>query len=282
MLVLAALAGAVLVLDWAPDVFDPRREEPRERRSGPGASERRHATERPYPTGAQIRRARRYAEGRSGLVSFAVLGSHGGVRGRAIDRSYVSASVVKALLLAAYLRQVDRTGEGLTSTARQRLAAMITYSDNDAANSIYYAVGDPGLAAVGRKAGMRDLELGGYWAKSYITAADMARFMWSLKRRMLPARHRAFAMRLLGGIIPAQRWGIAAAAKPAWEVWFKGGWRTTDEGYLSRQAALLRRGSRRFALSIVTDGQPSQVYANRTLRGVAARLLHGGSPSNPG
>ena len=152
---------------------------------------------------------------------------------------------------------------------------MITYSDNDAADAIYALVGDPGLEAVAARVGMRGFVGAGYWSEASITARDMAWFMWRLEHGALATRHRGFAMRLLAGVVPEQRWGIPAAAGEDWSVWFKGGWRPSPGGALVHQAALLRGGSRRVAIAVLTDAQPSHQYGTETVRGIAARLLAG-------
>jgi len=86
----------------------------------------------------------------------------------------------------------------------------------------------------------------------------------------MPARHRAYGMRLLGSV--RQRWGIGEVPLPGWSAYFKGGW--TDRIPLSEhQSALLVRGSERVAVSVLTSGEPGHGYARRTLRGVFTRLL---------
>ena len=62
-----------------------------------------------------------------------------------------------------------------------------------------------------------------YWGGSMIDADDQARLFLRIDR-YVPRRHRAYAMRLLRGVIPAQRWGIAATVPPGWAIAFKGGW----------------------------------------------------------
>ena len=62
------------------------------------------------PTAAAVRDAWRYARARGGTVSFAVTDTEGELRGRAEGLQYSSASVVKAMLLAAELRRLKHAG----------------------------------------------------------------------------------------------------------------------------------------------------------------------------
>src|SRR5215211_1268644 len=114
-----------------------------------------------YPSKRAVRAARRYVRGRA-LSSFALIDSRGRLHGWATHRRYISASVVKAMLLVARLRQL---GRHLPSASdRAVLEPMIEVSDNDAADVAYGWVGDAGLLAVGSRARMRDLIVpGGHW-----------------------------------------------------------------------------------------------------------------------
>jgi hypothetical protein len=205
-------------------------------------------------------------------VSFAVVDSEGRLRGHARNRRFVAASVVKAMLLAAELRRLERAGAAVDAATRETLRAMITQSDNDSADTIYFRVGDRGLRDVAAAARMRRFAVAGYWANAEITAADVARFFSRLGATM-PRPYRRFGLRMLGSIVADQRWGIAAAAHRRWTVRFKGGWRQTGRGSLVHQAAELRGGDVRFSLAVLTDGQPSQPRGIEIVRGVAARLL---------
>lgn len=230
------------------------------------------------PTAAAVRHAWRFARERGGQVSFAVVDSEGTLRGRAERRRYVSASVVKAMLLAAEVRRLRRASQALDDGTAATLRAMITYSDNAAADSIYSRVGDAGLYAVARRARMEGFTVDGYWANAQITAEDMARLFASLDVQMA-GPNRVFALGLLGSVIPEQRWGIPAAVGGRWAVRFKGGWRATELGALVHQVAELRDGDTRLALAILTDGQASQDYAIETVSGIAARLLGSSEPT---
>ena len=109
------------------------------------------------PSPSAMRRAWAYARDRGGMVSVAVIDTRGRLRGRRETRRYVSASVVKAMLLAAELDRLSGEGLRLDPSTEQTLRAMITYSDNAAADSIYSRVGDAGLNRVAWAAGMERL-----------------------------------------------------------------------------------------------------------------------------
>jgi Beta-lactamase enzyme family len=239
-----------------------------------------------YPRPAAVRRAQRFAAALED-VSFAVVDRSLGLRGYDYDRQFSSASVSKALLLAAELRRLDREGLPLSSETKALLEPMITYSDNRAADVLYDQVGDEGLEEVAERAGMTGFEpTPGFWGGDWITAADMARFFYRLDAN-LPGPHRAYAKRLLARIAPVERWGIPQAIGHGWSVWFKGGWRPSggehNSGPVSHQAALLehRRGER-VALAVLTDEAPWGGGGFETIEGVARRLLSSPPPYRGG
>jgi hypothetical protein len=182
-----------------------------------------------------------------------------------------SASVVKAMLLAAELRRLAEAELPLDPETRDTLAAMISVSDNDAATAIYERVGDAGLYEVAADAGMRDFEVAASWGYARISAGDMAALFFDLDR-VLPGQFAEFGKGLLGSVVAEQSWGVPAVAT-GWRTRFKGGWRETETGQLVSQAAELSRGNERLGMAVLTDGQPSMGYGIETVEGVAARLL---------
>ena len=224
------------------------------------------------PSRARIASARRYLGTRAGQTAFAVIDSRGRLSGLRSADQFGSASMVKAMLLVAYLDSLDRAGAALSEADRALLGAMVRRSDNGAATAIYARVGDAGLARLARRARMRRFAVAGYWANARITAADQARFFLRLEP-LLPARHRAYGRALLSGVVREQSWGIPRAARPRWRVMFKGGWRPEPAGKLVHQAARLERGDRVLAIAVLTRANPSHGYGTETIRGVAARLL---------
>jgi len=215
--------------------------------------------------------AERFVQRREGTVSFAIVDETGKLRGRNEHALFPSASVVKSMLLAAELRRLDEAGVPLDAATEATLESMITISDNDAATAIYERVGDEGLYDVAERVGMEDFQVSISWGYAQISAADMA-LMFSRLERALPPRYEKLGKDLLGSIVPEQSWGIPAVAN-AWNVRFKGGWRSTEAGQLVSQAAELRDGGRELAIAVLTDGQPSMEYGIETVEGVAARLL---------
>ena len=221
-----------------------------------------------FPGRKAVARALDWAGGRAGEVGVAVVDSRGEVRGLHAHATFEGASLVKAMLLVAYLRARPAADPALDGVA----TTMIEESDNASAYTIYGVVGGKGLKRVATLSGMEDFEPGAGWLDSRVSAADQARFFFDLER-YVPAGRRAFARKLLTGITAMQRWGIPAAAGPAgWETFFKGGWLGMDNR-LMLQAAWLERGQKRWALAVMTDDNPDRAYGWDTQKGVAGLLL---------
>jgi Beta-lactamase enzyme family len=227
------------------------------------------------PWTARVRQAAGYARGRLGSVSFALVDERGRIHGSNRGARYSSASLVKAMLLVAYLNNGGVRGRRLRAADRRLLGPMIRVSDNDAADAVYERVGVGGLARLGRRAGMRRFQPNPIWGGCQVTARDQARFFRRIES-LTPRRHRRYALGLLRRIAAVQRWGIPRATPRGWRVHFKGGWFKDDpDGWRVHQAALLRQGRRRLAIAVLTAGSPSLGYGAATIQGVTARLLAG-------
>ena len=266
-LALAMLLGVAVLGVTSPELGEERA--PLEQVRADGIAARSPAA---VPSVASMRAAWRFARRRGGQVSLAVVDTRGRLRGRDAGRRYVSASVVKAMLLVAELRRLRRDGLPLDGTTSDLLGGMIVTSDNDSADAVYARLGDAGLLEVAKLARMRSFTVAGHWANAQVTAADLAR-LFSRMRGLLPRRHRRFALDLLASVVREQRWGLPRAAGSRWRTHFKGGWRETGSGQLVHQAAWLHRGDRELAIAVLTDAQPSRLYGIHTVRGIADRLL---------
>ena len=218
-----------------------------------------------------------YVLHRAGVASFAVIDERGRLRGYRPGRIAPSASLLKPMLLVAYLNKPVVRTRALTASERGLLGPMIRRSDNDAAGVILDRVGAGRLYALARRARMGHFRLRSPWGLSEVTAAGQARFFQRIDL-YVPARHRVYARRLLAGIVPAQRWGIPPVKPPGWRLFFKGGW-GSGTGRVTHQSALLKQGTRRLSLSVLTEWNPNHTYGTRTIRGIAQRLLHSPLPS---
>lgn len=223
---------------------------------------------------SRVASAVRYAETRSGSVSFAVVDEGGRLRGYRMRAVAPSASVLKAMLLVAYLRKAEVRDRALQQWERDLLSPMIRRSDNAAASRVVGLVGEAGLDRLARLAGMERFRLHWpIWGQSEITPRGQALFFFRIES-LLPPRHRAYALGLLATVVPSQRWGVGRAAHRGWRLYFKGGW-GSGTGLVDHQVALYTAAGERFSLALFTRLNPNHDYGKKTLRGLAARLLAG-------
>jgi len=219
------------------------------------------------PTAHARRAAFAWAARRAGRIAVAVVDSRGRLYGYHASHPFITASVVKAMLLVVYLRQ----HKSISASMRTTLTRMITLSDNASADLVYRLVGRRAVQRLAHVARMRTFRAGGAWIVSRVGAADMARFFRDMER-YIPSAHRRFANYLLAHIVSYERWGIPPAAEPrGYRVYFKPGW--LGAWILANEAARLERKRVRIGLAVFTDGNPTSSYGKETIAGVTARLL---------
>jgi hypothetical protein len=227
-----------------------------------------------FPTAAAIGRAERALAARSGLTAFAVVDTEGRMSGVHLHRTFITGSVVKAMLLVAYLRRLGAEGQRTVPAASQAfLYPMIHVSDNDAATTCFSYVGTAGLYAVARAAGMTNFSDSVDWGRARFSAADQARFFFEMDS-LIPRQFVGYARFLLSTIAGYESWGIPSVARPlGYRVFWKAGWRPTGLGQLVHQIARLEGHGRVFSMAIMTDGDPSMDYGIETLDDVTRALL---------
>jgi hypothetical protein len=220
-----------------------------------------------------IKAAREYAESRYGNVSFAVR-TERRVYGHHLLRTVPSASVLKAMLLVKYLNRKSVRNRKLRDFDLRLLRPMIRISANGPASYIRNLVGNGGLRHLARRVGMeRFTPVAHPWGHSLVNAADQTRFFLHIDRFVVK-RHRRTAMRLLSRVVPAQRWGVGRVKPRGWDLYFKGGW-GSGSGAVDHQVALLKKGSYRVSVAVMTTANGTHAYGITTLRGVFRRLLRG-------
>jgi D-alanyl-D-alanine dipeptidase len=241
--------------------------------SGPVAAAQQAAV---FPPARSIRSVRAFVRRRA-TSSFALIDSRGRLHGYQARRRYASGSIVKLMLLVAYLRRLE--GRMPPPADQQLLHTMIVLSGNKVASIIQGKVGTAALWEVARDAGMRDFSVSGSWGSSLISAADQARFFRRFDS-MIPAGSRDYARELMSSIDRRQRWGFPRPALDlGFEAFFKIGWRGTAAGRLVHAVGMFERGGERVSLAVLTDGNPSHDYGTDTIRGAAERAFRGVPPA---
>ena len=192
------------------------------------------------------------------------------------DARYDSASVVKVAILAAVLHQAEQQDRDLTSRERQLLAAMIRQSSNDAASTLWNAIGrGAGLEEFLAAAGMSRTAAGpaGYWGVSRITAADQVLLMGHLTgpTGLLSEARRRFALRLMGSVEDSQDWGVSAGP-PARDVTIelKNGWLPRgSDGWAVHSVGHVRGEGRDYLIAVLTVGSTTRKAGIDTVEGVS-------------
>ena len=237
------------------------------------ANVHKRSAEPAFPSAARVAAATSWARSRAGIVSFTVVDSSGKRYSLDGDRQFVTASVIKAMLMTCFLNMKTIAHEPLSATDRSELHAMITVSDNEAADWVYNQVGDARLYDLAHRLGMRHFSIYGYWANAQLTTNDQSLLMENLSKAIYPPYY-AYARSLLSSVVSWESWGIPEVARPlGWKVFSKGGWRGTDRGQLIHQVARLERPGQMIVICVMTDGDPSSLYGQQTVEGIAEKLL---------
>jgi hypothetical protein len=227
-----------------------------------------------FPRPGAVGRASAYLSSRGGRTAFAVVDSEGRLSGVRVHETFFTASVVKAMLLVAYLRRLDASGQHhVDAYSNSFLYPMIHVSDNNAATQCWSIVGDSGLYAVASAAGMSDFSVSGLWGSALLSPADQARFFFEMDS-LIPREFVGYARFLLSTIDPSQSWAIPAVARPlGYKVFFKDGSEPVGAAQLVHQVARLEGHRRTFSIAVMTDGDPSMQYGIDTIAGVTRALL---------
>ncbi len=233
-----------------------------------------------FPWPKLIRSAERYLGTRQGVHGLAVVDTEGRLSGYNLHRDFITGSVVKAMLLVAYLRRLDAMGQHtVDSYSNSILYPMINVSDNNAATQCWSIVGNSGLYSVAAAAHMTEFSVdtnaswGGEWGAALISPADQAKFFFEMDS-LIPHEFVGYARYLLSTIAGYESWGIPAVARPkGYNVFWKAGWRPSPDIYLVHQIARLEGHHRTFSMAIMTDGDPDMGYGIDTIQGTTSALL---------
>jgi beta-lactamase class A len=232
--------------------------------------------------------------GRSGSIAIRVEDVRTGVECRYNEgRRSHSASVVKATILAALLYWRQRTHTSLTSTEKREATLMIENSDNDAATYLWNDVGHARLNQFVKAATMTETELnsGGYWGLSEITARDELQLMRILTEHnsVLTNATRAYELNLMNHVVSYERWGVPAGAPSGLTVYVKNGWLNDPVQWVINSIGAIEGHGRDYKMAILTYDNPNEQYGINTVQAIAeaanrdlnAGLAAAGTPLAP-
>ncbi|MFE2429105.1 serine hydrolase [Streptomyces sp. NPDC059373] len=192
--------------------------------------------------------------------------------------TYDSASVVKATLLGALLRQAQEAGRVLTTREKKLATAMITKSDNDATTTLWKQVKVKGVQHFLDLAKMTHTTPGsnGYWGLTQITAADELKLLKLLtsSNSVLTKGSRTYELGLMNKVVSSQRWGVPAGAPSSATVHVKNGWlsRATHKWRVHSIGAFTGNGHD-YGIVVLSHDDKSMDYGIATIERVA-RAVH--------
>lgn len=235
-----------------------------------------------------------YLAGREGVVGVAVV-----VPERAVafttegNTPLYLASVAKVPIMLTLLRQAADEGRPLHDAEASDLWAMISLSDNDAADRLWSTVGGAdGVRAYLQSIDVADIEpdVDGYWGSSTATPRAMALLLAKLiQGNALDPDGQVAALSLMSSIEALdQRWGVTSGLPvdlpDGARVGLKDGWYWDDHGWwVNSVGYVVPSDGAPYSLAILTNDQPSFEYGLETVETVA-RLIHqelSGMPIDP-
>jgi beta-lactamase class A len=187
-------------------------------------------------------------------------------------RHFDSASIVKAIILAALLRWHQETSTPLSASEKSLATLMITQSDNDAATDLWNELGMTRLQHFLDLADMNETKLGqdGYWGLTGVTAHDEMLLLELLTKDnpVLTDSSRAYELGLMAQVIGWEAWGVTAGT-PSGVTWHvKNGWLPDDTGWHINSIGAFTGNDKDYMIAVLTDGNPSEQYGIDTIENV--------------
>ena len=231
-----------------------------------------------------------YLSGRAGTVLAAVYDLRTGRTwhlGQGAPQA--EASVVKLDVLETLLAErAQGDGTGLSASERRLAGQMIEDSDNDAATSLWYAVGGAArIRSFNARAGLTQtapsscVVCPGFawpgWGLTTTTPDDQIALLRQLvtPSSVLPRAAREYALSLMRDVTPAQRWGVSGGVPAQVTVALKNGWlplHGTGSDWQINSVGWISGGDRNYLMAVLSTGNPSEQYGIDTIDELAATV----------
>ena len=183
-------------------------------------------------------------------------------------------------------RQGD--GTGLSASDRTLAEQMIEDSDNDAATSLWYAVGGAArIRSFNARAGLTHtapsscVVCPGFawpgWGLTTTTPDDQIALLRQLvtPSSVLPRAAREYALSLMEDVTPSQRWGVSGGVPAQVTVALKNGWlplHGTGSDWQINSVGWISGGGRNYLMAVLSTGNPSEQYGIDTIDALAATV----------
>jgi beta-lactamase class A len=192
--------------------------------------------------------------------------------------AYDSASIVKVTVLAALLWDAKRRDRYLTDREVALSRAMITESDNAATRALWKQLGLAKVRGFLAAADMTRTEPGanGSWGLTRITVADEQKLLnlVTAGNEVLSDNSRAYILKLMRQVVPAQRWGTPYAVPSGVSVAVKNGWlRRATHGWRVHSVGAFKGRGHDYTVTVLTHGNGTLNYGIHTIQGVA-EVIH--------
>src|ERR1700733_1157671 len=197
------------------------------------------------------------------------------------SKHFDSASIVKAIIMAALLRWHQETGTPLSSWEKSEAALMITQSDNDAATALWDELGMSNLQHFLDLAGMGETQLGqdGEWGLTQVTAHDEMLLLKLLTapNSVLDAYSRSYQLGLMDQVTSWEAWGVTAGT-PSGVTWHvKNGWLPDATGWHINSIGTFSGHGKNYMIAVLsdnTDMNDDEQYGIKTIENVARLVQH--------
>ena len=231
-----------------------------------------------------------YLSGRAGTVLAAVYDLRTGRTWHlGQGQPQAEASIVKLDVLETLLSEHGQgDGTGLSASERSLAEQMIEDSDNDAATSLWYAVGGAArIRSFNARAGLTHtapsscVVCPGFawpgWGLTTTTPDDQIALLRQLvtPSSLLTRAAREYALSLMRDVTPSQRWGVSGGVPAQVAVALKNGWlplRGADSDWQINSIGWVSGGGRNYLMAVLTTGNPSEQYGIDTIDQLAAMV----------
>jgi beta-lactamase class A len=175
------------------------------------------------------------------------------------NETFTLASSSKVYILCGYLDMLERQGRSPNSNERAQMYAMITRSDNNAAQWLYNRLGqESGQRSFLQRIGITDYVGRGYdWGWAQLSPASMVHILSLLHTgKLLSDADRAYALGLMGQV-DLGRWGVGDQAPDGAQVYMKDGWVTgPDDLWAQNSSGIVVTSGETYIISVYTAHQP--------------------------